>query len=106
VTPDARFTHILADLKMLGVTQTASFGKRGMTADGKVIACFLDDSMAFKLGAGTPEHERALALAGSVLWDPGDRGRPFRDWVRISEEHQDDWGRYAEISLHHIRQKL
>jgi hypothetical protein len=83
MTPDARFTHILTDPRMLGVTQTTAFGKRGLSANGKVIACFPDDSMAFKLGAETPEHQRAMALSGSAQWDPGDRGRPFKDWVRV-----------------------
>jgi hypothetical protein len=106
MTPEERFTHIVDDLKMLGVTPSTAFGKRGMTADGKVIACFLDDSMAFKLGAVTAEHGRALALDGSELWDPSGMGRPFKDWVRITASHQDEWGRFAEFALHHIRQKL
>lgn len=106
MTPDARFTELLDDLKMLGVTQSTSFGKRGMTADGKVIACFLDDSMAFKLGATTPEHTAALALLGAGLWDPSGMGRPFKDWVRVPEAHADRWGRFAELALHHIRQNL
>lgn len=106
MTPDARFTHILSDLRMLGATQSTSFGKRGIVADGKVIACFLEDSMAFKLGAGTPELTRALELSGSELWDPSGLGRAFKDWARIGEQHQDEWGRYAEIALHRIRKKL
>jgi hypothetical protein len=106
MTPDARFTHILGDLKMLGVTQSQMFGRRGMMADGKVIACYLDDSVAFKLIAGSPEHAQAMALDGADLWEPGDMGRKFKDWVRIPESHQDEWGRYAEIALHRIRQKL
>jgi hypothetical protein len=106
MTPDARFTELLDDLKMLGVAQSTSFGKRGMTADGKVIACFLYDSMAFKLGASTPEHTAALALSGAELWDPSGKGRPFKDWVRVPQAHEDTWGRLAEQALHHIRQHL
>jgi hypothetical protein len=106
MTPDARFTELLADLKMLGVTQNPFFGRRGLTADGKVIAVFLDDSMAFRLGVTTPEHANALALSGSELWHPGNREVPFKDWVRVYEPHEDEWGRLAEQALHHIRQKL
>ena len=106
MTPDARFTSLLDDLRMLGVTQSTSFGRRGIIADGKVIACFLDDSVAFKLGATTPEHANALALSGSELWEPSGRGVPFKDWVRVTDAHQDQWGRLAELALHHIRQKL
>jgi hypothetical protein len=106
MTPDARFTQLLDDLKVLGVTQNAFFGRRGLTADGKVIACFLDDSVAFKLGAGTPEHAHAMSLSGADLWHPGNKPVPFKDWVRVPETHQDEWGRLAEQALHHIRQKL
>jgi hypothetical protein len=106
MTPDARFTELLDDLKMLGVTQSPFFSRRGITADGKVIAVFLDDSVAFKLGASTPEHAKALALSGSELWHPGNREVPFKDWVRVYAAHQDEWGRFAELALHHIRQKL
>jgi hypothetical protein len=34
MTPDARFTSLLDDLRMLGVTQSTSFGRRGIMADG------------------------------------------------------------------------
>jgi hypothetical protein len=106
MTPDARFTALLDDLAMLGVTQNPFFGRRGMVADGKVIACFLDDSVAFKLGATTAAHARALSLSGAALWHPGDRAVPFKDWVRVPEEHADEWGRFAEEALRHIRQML
>jgi hypothetical protein len=106
VTADARFTELLDDLKMLGVTQNPFFGRRGMTADGKVIAVFLDDSVAFKLGAATSGHAQALGLSGAQLWHPGNREVPFKDWVRIPEAHKDTWGRFAELALQHIRQKL
>jgi TfoX/Sxy family transcriptional regulator of competence genes len=106
LTPDARFTHILENLGMLGVTQSTMFGRRGMMADGKVIAVYLDDSVAVKLADGTQEHDAAMKLAGAELWRPGGKGVEFKDWVRIPAEHQDVWGRYAEIALHEIRKKL
>jgi hypothetical protein len=106
VTPDARFTEILDNLRMLGVTQSTMFGRRGMMADGKVIAVYLDDSVAFKLIEGTTEHNAALTLSGAELWHPGGREVAFKDWVRIPDDHRDTWGSYAESALHRIRQKL
>ena len=106
MTPDARFTELLDDLKMLGVTRSNMFGKRGMMADGQVFARFLDDAMSFKLGADTKEHAEALALDGAELWDGHGDGHPFKGWVRIPESHEDAWGRFAEIALRQIRTKL
>jgi hypothetical protein len=106
MTPDARFTAIIEDLKMLGVGQNQFFSRRSITADGKVIAVFLDDSMAFKLGTTTAEHTAALALSGSELWHPGDRAVAFKDWVRVFQTHADEWGRLTEQALHHVRKHL
>src|ERR1700709_2694649 len=106
MTPDARFTQLLDDLKMLGVIQSPFFGRRGLVADGKVIACFLDDSVAFKLGRNTDAHAQALALSGADLWHPGNKPVAFKDWVRVPAVHEDQWGRLAEQALHDIRQKL
>jgi hypothetical protein len=106
MTPDARFTAIVDDLRMLGVGQNQFFSRRGITADGKVIAVFLDDSMAFKLGTTTAEHAKALALSGSELWHPGDRSVAFKDWVRVYEAHAGEWGRLTEQALHYVRQHL
>ena len=106
MTPDARFTAILDDLKMLGVTQSSMFGKRGMQADGKVFGRILDDAMSFKLGEGTKELSDALALEGAELWDGHNDGHPFKGWVRVPEAHADQWGRLAEIALRQLRQKL
>jgi hypothetical protein len=99
MTPDDRFTQLLDDLKMMGVTQNPFFGRRGLVADGKVIACFLDDSVAFKLGRSTEALSRALELSGNKIV-------PFKDWVRVPDTHQDEWGRLAEQALHHIRETL
>jgi hypothetical protein len=106
MTPDARFTAVLEGLGMLGVTQSPFFGRRGIMADGKVIAVFLDDSMAFKLGATTPEHAAALAIPDAELWHPGNKTVPFKDWVRVHVAQDREWGRLAEQALHHVRQKL
>ncbi|HEY1530432.1 MAG TPA: hypothetical protein VGF80_06415 [Galbitalea sp.] len=106
MTPDDRFTQLLDDLKMMGVTQNPFFGRRGLVADGKVIACFLDDSVAFKLGRSTEALSRALELSGADLWYPGNKIVPFKDWVRVPDTHQDEWGRLAEQALHHIRETL
>ncbi|MEJ1230087.1 MAG: hypothetical protein WDM88_04840 [Galbitalea sp.] len=62
--------------------------------------------MSFRLGADTPERASALALTGATPWDPGDRGHPLTDWVRVPQGHEEAWGRFAEVALHRLRHKL
>jgi hypothetical protein len=106
MTPDARFTALLDDLKMLGVTQSNMFGKRGMMADGSVFARILDDAMSFKLADGSKEHAEALALEGAELWDGHGDGHPFKGWVSVPVSHGDEWGHFAELALRQLRHKL
>ncbi|MEJ3653698.1 hypothetical protein WEH80_12010 [Actinomycetes bacterium KLBMP 9759] len=54
--------------------------------------------MAFRLGAGSPEHASALALSGAQLFDPSGGGRPFEDWVAVPSTygtHLPDFARSA-----------
>jgi hypothetical protein len=106
MTPDARFESILENLAMLGVTRSTTFGKRGVMADGQVIASFLGDAMSFRLGEGSKELADALAFDGATLWDPRGKGHPFKDWVQVPAEQGDHWGRLTETALRRIRQKL
>ena len=103
---EQRFDEIVDDLKMLGVTAGSMFGARGAKADGKVFACLQADAMAFRLGADSTVHAKALALSGAELWDPSGMHKPFKDWVIVPSEHSDDWGHLAESALQRLRQKL
>jgi hypothetical protein len=68
--------------------------KRG----GKMVAGFTRGAMVFKLP--DPEtHARALALAGAHLFDPGGKGRPFKEWVVVPAEHAREWESFAEHAL-------
>ncbi|WP_327279788.1 hypothetical protein [Streptomyces sp. NBC_01205] len=79
VAPDALFEDIAADLAPRGVTTGAMFGARALKARGKVFACLNGDTLAVKLGAGTPAHTKALSLPGVELFDPSGAGHPFKD---------------------------
>jgi hypothetical protein len=106
VSAETRFDSIVEDLAMLGVTSGVMFGKRGVAADGKVVAVLLGDTMAFRLGEETPAHAEALGLPGAELWDPSTQGHPFKDWVRVPYDSEDHWGHFAELALRRIREKL
>jgi hypothetical protein len=56
------------------------------------------EAMVFKL-TDPDEHARALALEGAHLFDPGDNGRPFKEWVVVPYAHEGEWEPLAEIAL-------
>ena len=76
--------------------------KRG----GKLVAGFAsgtglkrnEDAMVFKL-PDPAAHARALALDGAHLFDPGGKGRPFKEWVVVPVAHADQWDALAQDAL-------
>jgi hypothetical protein len=96
MTPDAVFDDIATQLDAVA---GAMFGKRALKARGKAFACLKGDELAFRLGAGTPEHTAALALAGAHLFDPSGGGRPFKDWVAVPSDQSAEWPRLAKLAL-------
>ena len=68
--------------------------------NGKLVAGFVDaeDAMVFKL-EDTAAHAEALALDGAHLFDPGGRGRPFKEWVVVPPAHAVRWPGLAQAAL-------
>ena len=54
--------------------------------------------MVFKL-PDPDAHAQALALDGAHLFDPGGKGRPFKEWVVVPFEHADEWESFAVHAL-------
>jgi hypothetical protein len=54
--------------------------------------------MVFKL-PDAAQREQALALDGAALFDPGERGRPFKEWVAVPHTHADRWPALADQAL-------
>ena len=54
--------------------------------------------MAFKL-PDEAVREQALALDGAALFDPGGRGRPFKEWVAVPPAHAERWRELADQAL-------
>ena len=74
------------------------FGMPCLKARGKAVLGSFDGGVVFKLGDATVRAE-ALALAGSVLFDPGGKGRPMKEWVVVGAQHEGLWGSFAAAAL-------
>ena len=97
-----RYDEICDDLvaRNPGAQLSQMMGMPCVKADGKLITGWVgsEEAMVFKL----PEekaHAAALALDGAHLFDPGGRGRPFREWVVVPAAHAAEWPGLAEQAL-------
>jgi len=57
------------------------------------------DVVVVGAGAIGLARERALALDGAHLFDPGERDRPMKEWVVVPEAHAKEWPQLAERAL-------
>jgi len=75
-------------------------GMPAVKADGKLTCGFIrsQEAMVFKL-PDTGAHAEALALDGAHLFDPGGKGRPFKEWVVVPAAHADEWESFAAHAL-------
>jgi len=80
--------------------RTKMMGMPSLKRHGKLVAGFVatEDAMVFKL-ENAATHAEALALDGAHLFDPGGRGRPFKEWVVVPPAFADRWPELAAAAL-------
>lgn len=95
-----RFDEIADDLvaQNADVTLAQMMGMPALKRGGKLWVGFWKGEMVFKL-VDAAERERALALDGAHLFDPGERDRPMKEWVVVPEPHTKEWPNLAELAL-------
>ena len=86
---------------MTGAEQSQMFGKKCFKTGGKAFACFFQNAMVFKLTGAA--HATAMALPGSVLFDPSGSGRAMKEWVQVTGAHQAQWPDLAAAALAYVR---
>ena len=80
-----------------GVELSNMFGMPAMKCGGKAFAGLFGDAMVFKLAGDA--HAEALALKGSVLFDPSGMGRAMKAWVVVESAHAKKWSSLAKLAL-------
>ena len=102
--PQATYDEIADDLaaRHPEVELGQMMGMPALKAGGKMIGGFsrAEGAMAFKL-PDPDERERALALEGAHLFDPGGRGRPMKEWVAVPATHAGLWPELADRAVTH-----
>jgi hypothetical protein len=111
VTARERYDELVDDLcgRNDDVEPSQMMGMPCVKRGGKMVAGFTsgkglannaqsEEAMVFKLP--DPEaHARALALEGAHLFDPGGKGRPFKEWVVVPFAQEAEWESLAHDAL-------
>ena len=95
-----RYDEIADDLcaQNAGVELGQMMGMPCVKRDGKMVAGFWRGEMVFKL-PDAKQREKALALKGSHLFDPSEKGRPFKEWVAVPNAYAKEWPKLAKQAL-------
>jgi hypothetical protein len=98
--PRERFDEIADDAvaRNADVERSQMMGMPALKCRGKLWVGFWKDEMVFKL-VDPSEREEALALEGAHLFDPGERGRPMKEWISVPQTHEREWPKLAERAL-------
>ena len=96
----ARFDEIVDDVlaRHGDVELTQMMGMPALKKGGKLWVGLWKGEMVFKL-TDKEAHAEALALDGAHLFDPGERGRPMKEWVVVPQAHERQWPQLAERVL-------
>ena len=98
----ARYDEICDDIvaRNPGTQLSQMMGMPCLKADGKLITGWVasKNAMVFKL-PDEETHAAALGLEGAHLFDPGGKGRPFKEWVVVPAAHAAEWPGLAEQAL-------
>jgi hypothetical protein len=96
----ARYDEIVEDLlhRHGDAERAQMMGMPSVKLNGKLLVGLWQGEMVFKL-PDQAMREQALALEGARLFDPGGRGRPFKEWVIVPPAHESNWPAWAEKAL-------
>src|ERR1700752_2713054 len=88
-------------LSIKGAEQSQMFGKPCFKINGKAFVCFFENCMVFKLSGN--EHKEALALDGSKLFDPSNKGRAMKEWVQVPFVYSAKWKQFAKEAFNYVK---
>lgn len=102
-TPHPKYEDIKHEFVIKHDAQPGSwFGLPALKIQGKVfMAIWLNGDAIFKLE--DPTHAEALALEGSVLFQPMHDRKPMREWVQVPEVHVEKWHHFASHAKNYVQ---
>lgn len=87
--------------KVRSSEESQLFGKPCYKINKKAFCAFFEKDMVFKLTG--KDHEKALQLKGSKLFDPSKKNRPMKEWVQVPFKHVDEWKKLASAAAKYVK---
>lgn len=83
------------------VEESQMFGKPCFKVNGKAFICLFDNCVVFKLSG--KDHETALSLKGSRLFDPSGKGRAMKEWVEVTVSNKAKYKDFARAAMNYVK---
>lgn len=96
-----KIVHHLAQTH--GAEPGQMFGKQCIKVKGKAGLALFSDYVVFNFLRA--EHELAMSLTGSTLWDPSGKGRPMKGWVQVCTGYRDHFVELAKAAADYVAQQ-
>jgi hypothetical protein len=80
--------------------ESQMFGKPCFKIKGKAFMCLFENCAVFKLAGD--EHADAIAMSGSILFDPSGKERAMKEWVQVPFKHKDKWPALAKRAAKYV----
>jgi hypothetical protein len=93
----AAFATVVDELAIVGdVEQALWFGAPALKVEGRIFVALRRGALLARLGAD--EVDQRVARRDGVRFDPSGKGRPMKDWLESTAEH-DQWVELALAAL-------
>ncbi len=93
-------TYLAIGRSLGEVEESQMFGKPCFKVNGKAFMCLFDNCVVFKLTGN--EHEAALRLKGSKLFDPSGKGRAMKEWVEVTVSNKSKYKEFARAAMNYV----
>jgi len=100
---ETQFQKIAEALTSKKIEVSKMFGMPCYKIKGKAFAGLFEEDMVFKLTG--KDHEIALSLKGSKLFDPSRMGRAMKEWVQVQPKYMKQWEGLAGAALKYVSAK-
>lgn len=100
MTPEEQL-YIETGSNLPSAENSKMFGKPCFKINGKAFICFFENCIVCKLSGS--DHDNAISLKGTRLFDPSGKGRAMKEWVQIPFANNKQWLLFATAAYNYVK---